>query len=265
MNNQIPVSRFILRAALPLMAAVLLVACGGGGGGDAAPSDTAPPAAAPSTAVDPATAGSIEGSVSFVNGEDPDVVLKMDADPVCAGLHQEPVMSQTREGTEDGKLANALVYVKSGLTGSFAAPSAEVQLEQRGCQYWPHVGAAMVGQTVKIVNNDPTLHNVHALPKANPEFNMGQPFQGMELPKTFANPEVAITFKCDVHPWMLSYIAILEHPYYAVTGADGSYKIANLPPGTYTIEVWHETLGTKSSDVTVGPSEAVVADIALGG
>jgi hypothetical protein len=124
-------------------------------------------------------------------------------------------------------------------------------IDQKGCQYLPHVQGVMVGQKVKIVNSDPTLHNIHAHAKANPEFNQGQPFQGMEMEKVFDKVEVMIPFRCDVHPWMASYMGVLDHPFFAVSKADGSFEIPNLPPGSYTLEAWHESLGTQTADVTV--------------
>jgi hypothetical protein len=174
----------------------------------------------------------------------------MDADPVCAGLHSSPVESQTRVTGAGGELANVLVYIKTpGVTGR--APSEPVKLVQEGCIYKPHVAAVVVGQPLKVVNGDPTLHNVHALAKVNTEFNQAQPFQNMELDKTFDKPEMAIPIKCDVHPWMLSYLSVLPHPYFAVTGEDGSFSIDGVPAGTYEVEAWHESLGTQTGSATV--------------
>jgi hypothetical protein len=113
-----------------------------------------------------------------------------------------------------------------------------------------------VGQTLEIKNSDPTLHNVHALAKVNREFNEGQPVQGMISKKKFDKPEVMIKFKCDVHAWMNSYMAVLPHPYFAVSGADGSFTIQGLPPGTYTLEAWHEKFGAQTQPITVGPKES---------
>ena len=100
-----------------------------------------------------------------------------------------------------------------------------------------------VGQPIEIINSDPTLHNIHAMPKANSEFNTGQPMQGMKTKHTFTAKEVMVPFKCDVHGWMNAYVGVLDHPYFAVTGEDGKFALKGLPPGTYTIEAWHEKLG----------------------
>ena len=142
--------------------------------------------------------------------------------------------------------------MKEGLGGGYAAPAESHLLDQQGCQYRPHVSGMMTGQKLVIRNSDPTLHNVHAMPQVNKEFNQGQPFQGMELEHVFDQPEVMIRFKCDVHPWMSSYMAVLDHPFFGVSGDDGSFSIAGLPAGDYVLEAWHEELGTRTSSVTVG-------------
>ena len=235
-----------------------LVGCGGGEEAVSAPVASAPP---PAPAVDSSETGSLAGVVSFSNGDDPDVVIKMDADPVCAGLHDGPVESETRL-SDGGSLGNVFVYLKSGLEGSsFNAPAEPATLNQKGCVYTPRVSGMMVGQTLKVVNTDPTLHNVHAVPSENPEFNQAQPFQGMELERVFEHAEVMIPFKCDVHPWMQSYLAVLDHPFFGVSGSDGSFSIEGIPAGTYTVEAWHELLGTQNSEVTIAAGAA--ADVAF--
>src|SRR5262245_37417645 len=112
-----------------------------------------------------------------------------------------------------------------------------------------------VGETLVVMNSDPTLHNIHALPTKNQEFNQGQPVQNMSFEKTFTTPEVMVHFKCDVHPWMSSYIGVVDNPFYATSGEDGSFSIAKLPPGTYTLEAWHEELGTQDQQVTIAPGQ----------
>jgi plastocyanin len=223
-----------------------LLAFGCGGSKEAAP--TPAPSAAPATAAMGTAA--VRGVVRYQNG-DPDAEIAMDADPACQDLHTEAVHSEKIVADADGNLANAFVYVKSGISGRYPAPSESGLLEQHGCIYQPHVAAVQVGQKVVIRNGDATLHNVHALAKVNAEFNQGQPFQGMEIEKVFDKPEIMIPFKCDVHPWMSSYMAVVEHPFFAVTGADGSFSIEGLPAGDYEIEVWQEELGTQTQSVTV--------------
>jgi len=228
-----------------MTALALTAACGGGGGEQASAPAPAEQPAAPA----PATGGgSVSGLVTYANG-DPDTPINMDADPVCSGLHEGEVTTQ-QVAVTDGNLANVFVYLKD-VSGSYPAPADPLVLDQQGCTYHPHVSGIQVGQKLIIRNSDPTLHNVHALPTANPEFNQGQPFQGMELEKTFANPEVMVRFKCDVHPWMSAWIGVVSHPFYAVSAEDGSFSIENVPAGEYTLEAWHETLGTKTQTVTV--------------
>lgn len=224
------------------------VACGGGE--DSNDSTESAPAAAAAATVDPATAGNLSGMVMF-EGELPAAEeLMMNSDPVCA-MNATNTMSGTYVGS-DGHLGNVFVYVKEGLDGySFPEPTEPVRLNQEGCRYTPHVLGVRVGQTLQIVNSDPTLHNIHATPAANAEFNMGQPVQGMEFEQSFDQVEVMVPFKCDVHGWMNSYLGVLDHPYFAVTAQDGMFDISSLPPGDYVIEAWHEALGTQTQNVTV--------------
>ncbi len=238
---------------LALCALPILAGCGGGAKDEA--SSEAPAAESTAAAAPAADAGSVNGSVTFA-GADTDTPIAMDADPVCAGLHTTPV--DTNEiAAKDGKLGNVFVYVKSGLTGSYPAPAEKKELDQVGCQYSPRVQGIQVGQALIIKNTDATLHNVHALPKSNAEFNQAQP-QGLPpFEKTFDKAEVPVHFKCDVHPWMNAYVAAVDNPFYAVSGDDGSFSIDKLPPGTYTLEAWHEKLGTKTQEVTIAPNQKV--------
>ncbi len=249
-------------AALAILAAVALVACGGA---EKAPTETAE---APATAAAPAGGtGSISGSIAYANG-DPDTPIKMDADPTCASFHKEPVLTEKVVTGETGGLANVFVYVKSGLpAGKYPIPSQAHLLDQKGCQYTPHVSGIRTGQKLLIRNSDPTLHNVHAMPKVNDEFNRGQPFENMEFDHTFDKAEVMVRFKCDVHPWMSSYLGVVDHPFFAVSDATGSFKIDGLPAGEYTLEAWHEELGTTTQKVTVaeGQPASVAFSFAAGG
>jgi hypothetical protein len=208
--------------------------------------------------------GSISGTVTHVDG-DPDVEIPMDADPVCLGLHSEPVHTEKVVTDEQGRLANVLVYVKEGLGGSFPVPDEPAQLSQKGCLYTPHVAAVVKGQKLVIRNDDPTLHNVHGRPSLNEEFNIGQPFQGMETARTFDKVEIGIPIGCDIHPWMSSYLSVMEHPFFAVSGADGGFTIAGLPPGEYLLEAWHEELGTRTVRATVEGGAEAAASFAFGG
>ena len=159
---------------------------------------------------------------------------------------------------DDGSLQNVFVYVKEGLGDrTFDAPSEPVVLNQDGCRYTPHVFGIQVGQPLQVLNSDPTLHNIHATPTTNQEFNTGQPIEGMTFDHAFTDVEVMVPFKCDVHSWMNANVGVLDHPYYAVSGEGGAFDISRLPPGDYVIEAWHEMLGAQTQNVTVGESETV--------
>jgi len=236
---------------------LLFVTAACGGGGQQAPAsntETAPAAAV--AAVDPATAGSVTGKVVFEGTPPKNEPIKMAADPVCVQQNKGVQTQETYLVGAGGELQNVFVYVKDGLGNrTFTAPTTPITLDQQGCRYRPHVFGIMVNQPLEIVNSDPTLHNIHATPKVNTEFNTGQPIKGMKTSHTFTAKEVMMPFKCDVHGWMNAYLGILDHPYFAVSGADGKFEIANLPPGTYTIEAWHERAGTQTQMVTVGEKE----------
>jgi len=235
-----------------------LLACGGSGPSEAPP---AAPAAAP---VDPATAATITGTV-VLEGEPPaPEVVKMSADPFCttAGHDGQPAQYFVM-GAGNG-LENVFVYVKSGLGDrTFPPPTTPAVLDQQGCRYSPHVIGVQVGQPLDVTNSDGTLHNVHAVPMVNAEFNTAQPVQGMTLTHTFTAPEIMIPFKCDVHSWMNAYVGVVGNPYYAVTANGGTFSLDGLPPGTYEIEAWHEKLGTQTQTVTVGEKESKAISFAF--
>ena len=244
---------FLALAAVPVLA--MAIACGGGE--PAAPADssaTAAPAAGAMT-VDSATAGTITGSVMLEGTPPEEQVIRMNADPVC--MREAPGTQRTEMFIvgDGGTFGNVFIYIKDGLDGyDFPAPTGSVELDQKGCRYLPHIFGIQAGQTLAILNSDPTLHNIHALPANNPEFNTGQPIQGMRTEQRFENPEIMVPFKCDVHGWMNAYAGVVDHPYFAVTAADGAFQMPNVPPGTYTLEAWHEKLGTQTQSVTVDAS-----------
>lgn len=195
--------------------------------------------------------GAVTGSAKFTGKAPTNKPIKMDADPVCKAAHTTPVTTEKIVTDDQGNLANVFVYVKSGLSGTYEKPAESVVLDQKSCLYHPMVLGLQVGQNLQIVNSDPTLHNVHCIAKNNPQFNIGMPIKGMKTDKTFNKPEVLVKFKCDVHPWMFAYVGVVDNPFYAVTGADGSFSIKDLPAGKYTLEAVHPYLGKKSMDVEV--------------
>lgn len=208
-----------------------------------------------------AVAGEVKGVVNFSGTAPAPAEISMAADPSCAMMHTEPVYTEEAVVNSNNTLKNVFVYVKTGLEGqTFTAPTTPVVFDQKGCHYSPHVLGVMTGQPVEIINSDATLHNVHSLSKESKEFNLGMPIKGMKIKKSFDKPEVMVKMKCDVHPWMSAYIGVVPHPFYAVTGDEGSFEIKDLPAGTYTVEAWHETFGTKTAEVTVADGEAATAN-----
>jgi hypothetical protein len=153
-----------------------------------------------------------------------------------------------------GELANAVVIVK-GVPGakSSGAGAAPVVLDQKSCTYHPHIFAVQTDQKIIVKNSDPVLHNIHTQPAVagNEEKNMAQMPGSPDMTVAFSKPEKFLKFKCDVHPWMFAYVTVVDHPYYAVTAEDGTFKIANVPPGKYTVEVSHRKAGTTTQEVEV--------------
>jgi plastocyanin len=226
-------------------------AAASGTGGTAAPAAAA--AAAPAANPDAAT---LTGTVKL-DGVAPKMApIQMSADPYCQSQHSTPALEPDVVAGAAGELANVFVYVEN-VSGTFAPPSTPVVLDQHGCQYSPHVNAVMVGQKLEIKNDDDTLHNVHAMPTVNSQFNVGQPVKGMSSDKTFDKAEITpFKIKCDVHGWMRSYLAVMPHPFYAVSATNGTFTIPNLPPGKYNIVAWHEKLGQQKQEITVGAKES---------
>jgi plastocyanin len=214
-----------------------LAACSG----DAA--DTTPaaaPAAPGGKKVDAATAGSIAGRVQFEGTVPAAEMIRMSSDRNCVA-DGKPTRASDALLVDDGRgVGNTFVYVKEGLDPaySFDAPTAPVELDQKGCFYTPRVIGVRVGQPLDLVNSDPTLHNVHAMPMVNQEFNQSLPRQNARTSKTFTAPEVMVRFKCDIHSWMSAYVGVMAQPYFAVTRRWGEFTIRIVPPGTYTLETW---------------------------
>jgi plastocyanin len=209
-------------------------------------------------------ASSITGTVSYT-GKVPDLKpIDMNADPNCAAKHAgHPQPSDVLVLGPGNSMANVMVRVTSKVPGSFPAPAQSVVIDQKGCHYSPHVVGVMVGQTLQLRNSDGLLHNVHALPKVNTPFNMAMPATRTTADTKFGKEEGMFLVKCDVHGWMTAYVGVFSNPFFAVTDASGKFTIPNLPPGTYTVEAWHEKLGTRTATVTVPANGAGKADFSF--
>ena len=190
-------------------------------------------------------------------------LIDMAADPVCVDANPRPELDDLL--VRDNKLQNAFVYVKGGQLNyyRFDVPDAEVVLERRNCYFTPRVVGMMVGQKVSFVNRDQTVHNTHPTPKFNQEWNTSSPPGSAPLKKTFTRPEILIPVKDNQHPWEKAYVAVVAHPYFAVTDEFGRFEIHGLPPGTYTLVVWHERLGEQQVEITVAPGEIRNADFSF--
>jgi plastocyanin len=260
-------------ALLGLGAGSLIMACGDGKAASAPGSNAVKAPGAAVAAATPTPAGPValvsakEGSISGVVTVKGDVKkrkkIKMDADPKCAAMHAEPPLMEDIVVDDQGHVQWAFVYVKKGAEGQKPATVVPAVINQTGCHYEPHVLGIVVGQELLVRNSDDLLHNIHALPFSNKEFNFGQPTKGLEEKKTFTTQEVMVKVKCDVHPWMGAWIGVVDHGFFAVTGADGKFIIPpGLKDGKYNVEVWHEGYKRVSADIDVkGGSGAANFDL----
>lgn len=214
----------------------------------------AQPAAAPAASADGAT---ITGTVKFTGAAPAMPTIQMAADPYCAQQHASaPAKDEEVVVDGQGDLANVFVYVKN-VPGTYPPPATPVVLDQHGCQYHPHAIVLQVGQPLQIKNSDATLHNIHAMPAVNSQFNEGQPVQGMVSTKKFDKAEITpFRVKCDVHGWMKAFMAVMPNPFYAVSAENGTFTISGLPPGNYTLVAWHEKYGAQEQPITVAPKES---------
>src|SRR5213076_617592 len=245
----------------------LLTVCSKGDRGSvqAAPAAPAAPEAQPAAAASHGSAdgGTITGKIKFTGTAPRNPTIDMSEEAACKAKYKtgNPAEENVVAGPANA-LANVFVYVSAGLPANakYQAPSTPVVLDQNGCRYHPHVLGIMVGQNLEIKNSDPLLHNIKAVAKKNRGFNVSQPNAGMTRDVTFSAPEVMVNLECNVHGWMHAYAGVRPDPFFAVSGADGSFSIKGLPPGTYTVEAWHERFGTQTATVTIAGTESKTAN-----
>lgn len=228
---------------------VFLVGCGG--------SKPSPVQEIPTARIDPAIAAIITGKVTF-SGKAPAMpMLDMSANPSCERLNKTPRRAEEVVVNPNGTLRNTFIRIKSGLPDAHWEPPAEfAKLDQQGCVYEPHVLGLMVGQTLEISNSDTVNHNIHAVAKVNQEWNVTEPPRAEKRTERFEKEEILFPVTCGVHPWMRSYLAVVSHPFFSVTGDDGSYSLKGVPPGTYTVEAVHEKYGKKEMQIVINARES---------
>jgi len=216
--------------------------------------------------VDPGTAGVVSGRVLFSGTAPAGKTIDMSEDPQCNKLHASPVVDRAVAVNKNGTLGNVFVYIKGGLEGKkFRPPSFAAVIDQKGCWFEPRVLGIQTGQELEVTNSDPVTHNIHPRAHVNREWNQSQAEGSAPLERRFGYPEIMIRVKCNIHNWMHAWIGVVDNPYFAVTGSDGSFELKNVPPGEYTIEAWQEELGTQEQHVTLGPSGKVEAGFTFKG
>src|SRR5690348_7797390 len=244
--------RAVLVASALAVFGLSISGCSGKTDSSVASDEDARPTTSAREPVDAATAGSVAGIVKF-DGLRPKMrAINMAAVPNCSKMHSTPAMTEDVVAGDSSTLQNVVVYLKGDFTHySFDPPNSGVTMDQKGCSYNPHVLALLTGQRLQVSNSDQTTHNINAAPKRNPRWNESQSAGAFPFTEVFARAEIGIPVKCNVHPWMKAYISVFSHPYFQVTGEDGSFKIDNVPPGTYTLTAWHEWYGVKEQNITI--------------
>ena len=209
-------------------------------------------------------AGTVTGVVKLLGDPPKPAPISMAKEPSCARMHTTPPVSEEVVTGPGGALANVIVYISEGVPDTDYPPPAEpATITQSGCTYKPHVLALQANQKIRVVNSDSTSHNIHPLPVNNREWNRSQPPGQPPFEEAFAREEIAIPVKCNVHPWMRAYVAVFRHPWFAVTGPDGTFELKNLPPGNYTVEAWHEKYGKVSEKITVAANASKSVDFSF--
>ena len=203
-------------------------------------------------------AGDLTGTITFKGASPAEKeITPIKDDPNCAPLYPNglPKTKFYAVGA-NGELADVIISIKGVAGKSTGASAAPATLDQKGALYVPQILAIQTGQKLIVKNSDPLVHNVHTKPAANPESNQVQMAGGADLTYTFDKPEMFLKFQCDVHPWMFAWVSVFDHPYFAVSGADGKFTIKNVPAGKYTLEATHRKLGTQTAEIEVKDSGA---------
>ncbi|MBM4256498.1 MAG: hypothetical protein FJ147_11470 [Deltaproteobacteria bacterium] len=243
-----------------LVLLALISACGGGGGQESSKS------AQPATPLDLSTVGTISGIVRFEGTPPEQSVAQLSGWAECASQHPQGNPLAGDVLVKDGRVENALVYIKDGLGNRvFATPSEAVSVDQKGCIFLPRVAGVQVDQPLKFLNSDALAHNVHGSPQTAKAWNISLSVKGMSRSVKIDKPEAVIEVKCDIHPWMRVYVGAFSHPYFAASSSDGSFTLRNLPPGEYTLEAWHERFGTRSQKVSLSAKETKEVEVKFGG
>jgi plastocyanin len=199
-------------------------------------------------------AGTVSGKVNYTGTPARQKPIDMSKEPSCAKQHDTPITTETVVTGPNNALDNVVVYISAGANDEGQVPSQAVTFEQKGCQYIPHVLVMHTGQELKVINSDQTSHNIHPLAKVNREWNKSQPPGTPPLSEKYDKEEF-VSVKCNVHPWMHGYFAVLKTSHYDVSKSGGEFKLPNLPPGKYTITAWHESYDTQTADVTITGNE----------
>ncbi len=224
----------------------------------AAPDDAPAATAAPTPAAAKKLAGvKLSGRVLFRGTPPARRVINMGKDPKCIELHgDKPVLDENLIVSRAGGVKNAFVRVQRGVPKKeYPVPEEPAVLDQKGCMFRPRVQGVRVGQRLLVGNDDPVTHNVRSFPVLNPAFNFGQPPETDPRERVFERAEREIEIQCDFHLWMHAYVFVMDHPFFDVSAADGTFAITGLPPGKYTLEAWHEKLGRQRQMVTVGDDD----------
>jgi len=218
-----------------------------------------------STAAQSANLGTIKGRVRLSGKSPGNAIIRMGVDPMCAAINRgKRILQETVLTSADGGLANVFVALQGTFPRTPVAPE-PVTIDQIGCVYTPRVVGARVGQTLAVRNSDRLLHNVHSLSASGNSFNVGQPLAGMVYQYQLKDEELMLRLSCDVHRWMTAYIGVVSHPYFAVSGSDGAFEIANVPGGTYAIRTWHERYGDLTQPVRLRPGATTTVTFAYSG